>query len=219
MSVKRSIIISVGLILCLASHLPLKAQEAKSVKQTSEIKRGDLPLFNYLKNICEKYDCFFTVENGWGEGEAIDSLGAHWVEKSRDLKGLEEELERLRQAVPNFQYLINTHNRRIVHILDARLPRQEGYGLEGMIQAIDFRGLVKDLPSEIGKRGLAVQARQFMFTHETMDRTTSVTVKGEGLKVRDALSNFIPLEGRQARVLWIASTKIGSQQVSDVLYP
>ena len=103
--------------------------------------------------------------------------------------------------------------------MDARLAQQKGYALESLIKRIVFTGKVNDLPSEIGRHGIPVSLPPIMDIRAYPDHTTTVQVKGEDLKVRDALSNFIPLEERRGRILWIASTKLGQGEMTYVYYP
>ena len=54
--------------------------------------------------------------------------------------------------------------------------------------------------------------------HEQWDGGTVVSVKGEELSIRNALSNFVRLEGC-VRILWIARTTLEPDAVSYVYYP
>jgi len=103
--------------------------------------------------------------------------------------------------------------------MDARLAQQKEYGLESAIRSIDFTGKVNELPSEIGKQGIPLSPLSITFRFEQADYSTEVHVRGEELKVRDALSNFVPLQGRTKRILWIARTKLGQGEVTYVYYP
>jgi hypothetical protein len=47
---------------------------------------------------------------------------------------------------------------------------------------------------------------------------SKVHVKGQGLTVREVLSNYIPLSGRGSRTLWIARTKFGKQEKSHIRF-
>jgi len=96
---------------------------------------------------------------------------------------------------------------------------RDAHPLESAIRSIDFTGKVNDLPSEIGKQGIPLSSPLISFKFEQIDYGTLVRVKGEDLKVRDALSNFVPLQGRTKRILWIARTKIGQGEVTYVYYP
>jgi hypothetical protein len=182
-------------------------------------KTNPLPILNYLVELGKDYDYFFTIEEAWREEDLADSIVNHWVQRSSQKKTVKEELEQLQQAVPNLGYEIDSVNPKIVHIKDMRLTQQKDYGLEAVIKSIEFTGKVHDLVSEINHQGIPVSAPLITFNNETMDYDTVLQVKGVGLKVRDALSNFIQLEGRRSRILWTARTKLGQREVSYVRYP
>jgi hypothetical protein len=59
----------------------------------------------------------------------------------------------------------------------------------------------------------------FLGGGETRDYTTEIEIRAQGLKVRDALSNYVPLEHRKGGVLWVAKTKPGVGEVTFVYYP
>ena len=174
-------------------------------------------LREYLVQLGKDYDRFFTLEEAWKDGESMNMLEFEWVQGFSEMKGLQQDLERLRQTVPNFTFETNKQNPRIIHIIDARLKRLKGYGLESTIQSIDFTGTVDELVTAIGEHGMPVSPRGVSDISEglSQDYRTEVHVKGKGLKVRDALSNFISLDGR-GRVIWIARTKIGQREMSYV---
>jgi len=96
--------------------------------------------------------------------------------------------------------------------------QQREYALEDTIKSLDFKGKVNELPDEIGKQGVPIAIPTWQSTHEQHDGSTMVYVKGEGLSVRTALSNFVKLEGRD-RILWIARTKLELGAISYVFYP
>ena len=194
---------------------PLQATGEKFMTETSE--RQSVPLSQLWVELGKNYDRFFTLEEAWKDGEPWSKLESQRVQRSTEKKTLEQELEQLRQTVPDFNYEINNADSRIVHIIDARLARQKEYGLERVINSIDFTGKVNELSTAIANQGIPVSPPQLMSTHEQADYSTVVRVKGEGLKVRNALSNFIPLEGR-GRILWIARTKLGQGEVSYIYY-
>jgi hypothetical protein len=172
----------------------------------------------YLVQLGKDYDRFFTIEEAWKDGESMNMLEAQWVQGFSEMKSLQQDLERLRQTVPHFTYETNQQDPRIIHIIDARLKRYKDYGLEGTIKSIDFTGTVFELVTAIGKQELPVLPQKSLLTNEFWDHRTVAHVKGEGLKVSDALSNYIPLQAKK-RVIWIARTKIGQNEMSYVRYP
>src|SRR5262249_19610396 len=131
-------------------------EEAASVQNPNE---QSLPLIGILFGLGRDYNSFFTIEEGALDGEPSNKLESEWTRRTLGKSNLFQELEQLRQNVPDFSYEFDSTNPRIVHIIDARLKRQKGYGLEQTIKTIDFTGTVNELLSEIGKHGIPVSAR------------------------------------------------------------
>ncbi len=194
----------------------LQTWRTKAVAQDPETQSK--PLTWILADLGRNYDCFFTIEDGAQEDEPGNRLEAEWTRRTLANVGLAKELERLRQTVPNFSYEFNPANSRIMHIIDARLKQQKGYALDRTIDSLDFTGKVNELPDAIGKQGIPIALPTWQSTHEQRDGSTILQVKGGGLTVRDALSNFISLDGR-ASILWIARTKLEPGAISYVFYP
>ena len=160
-----------------------------------------------------------TLEEATADSEPINSMEAQCVQMRSMQPSLEQELNQLRQTVPNLTYEIDKTNPRIVHLIDVRLAQVNRYGPEEIIKSMDFKGTVHDLINAIEKLGSTVSSRSLLSTHEQPDFSTKVEIKGDNLKVRKALSNFISLEGRGSRVLWVARTKFAPGEVTYVYYP
>jgi hypothetical protein len=204
------------IVLGVVAASPFRNWRSEAITQDSEERPKGLR--EILYGLGRDYDCFFTIENGSKEGEVGNKLEVELTRRILEKGGLVRELEQLSQSVPNFSYESNPANSRIVHIIDARLRQQKGYSLDGSLASIDFTGTVNKLPSKIGKQGHSVAAPTGMWSHEHADISTVVEVRGEGLTVRGALSNFVELQGRE-RILWIGKTKLEPGGVTYVYYP
>jgi hypothetical protein len=211
------IIVALFFTLTMGSGSP-QAEEIRLNAQDSRQESEPIWVGRYLVELALKYDCFLTYEEVLEEGGSTNTVLGYSILKSSEPNSLEDELEYIRLTVPYFSYEIKEGPPRIIHILDTRLVNRGWYGLESTIKSIDFEGLVNDLIVEIGRRGIPVSFREAHFIGEHRDRSTVVKVKGEWLKVRDALTDFVPLEGRKERVLWIARTKLAKGEVSEVYY-
>lgn len=185
---------------------------------TQILEEPSKPLTWILSGLGEDYNCFFTIEEAWQEDEPANKLESEWTHRSGKKGGLVQELDQLRRDVPEFGYELGTVDTRIVHVIDTRLRGQDGYAIERTIASLDFKGLVNALPDAIGKQGIPISLPPWQFTHEQRDGSTVVVVNAVGLKVRDALSNFVKLDGRD-RVLWIARTKLEKGAITYVHYP
>ena len=203
-------------LLAAGASLLLASQRTGGIPQSG--LEESKPLTWVLIALGEDYNCFFTLEEAWQEGEAAVKLESASIRRSTDKGGLIQELEKVRQNVPDFSYEFNPVNPRVVHVIDARLKRQKSYALDGTITKLDFNGAINGLPNEIQKQGIRISTPTGQDTHEHRDGTTIVHVSGDGLSVRDALSNFINLDGR-GKILWIARTKLDPGAISYVFYP
>lgn len=218
MKLHRLILQIILMILGTVSIVFLQTQRAKPMDNSSSNQPGPLPLLDYLAELGKQYDYFFTLELASKVAEANDGLSSQWIQKVPQTD-LQRELEQLRQDVSNFAYEVDTLNPRIIHVMDARLKQHRGYALESILKDINFTGRANDLPAEIGKQGIPIGPPLLMSFNEARDRTTVLQVKGVGLKVRDALSHFVPLEKRRSRILWIARTRLNQGDISYVYYP
>jgi len=187
----------------------------------AEIKENENmkdPLLFHLYKIGNLHNCYFTIESAWTD-ENPKSLEYSEINVSEEKDGLQSNLSYLQQTLPNFTYLINESNNRIIHIVDTRLLKQKNYGLTMVMKNVDFSGLLWQLPDYIGKQGFPVIKETVFGTVEGagVDFTTVVKVTGDNLQVRDVLSNYIPLDER-GRILWIARTKLGNGESSRVFF-
>jgi hypothetical protein len=129
---------------------------------------------------------------------------------------LVQELESLKKDVPNLTYELGQANSRIVHIIDSRLSRQKDYAMDRVIPSFDFDGTVDRLADGLAKQGVPISPFSFRISVDPAeDRVTVVHIKAKNLQVRDALSDFIPLD-RQNKILWVARTRLGPGETSYV---
>jgi len=171
-----------------------------------------------LADLGRNNNYFFTIEQAWKDGDLTHwLLNATHVHKPRPNSSIWKELERFRHKLPNFTYSLDQGNPRIIHIMDTRLADLQGYGLDRIIDRIDFSGDVFHLIDEIGKKGIPVSSRGPLNVEDLLrvDHRSKVQVMGERLRVREALSNFISLEGR-GPLLWIARTKLAPREITYV---
>jgi len=173
-----------------------------------------------LEELGSEHDRFFTIEGAWHDGEAMNNIESQWLQRSAKRSELQDELEQLRHSIRNFTYEIDKANPRFVHIIDARLAAQEGYGLERTIDSINFVGTGGELVQALIKRGIPLSPLTLMSIHENSSFSDSIQVRinGERLEVRDLLTRSIPLEQRTNRILWVARTKLGQGEVSYIYF-
>jgi len=217
MKIPGLVVIVVVFIIGNVIETPSMIQEQKIIPEFSINDSLALPYL--LQALGDKYGFFFTIEDSMNENDPSSSLRAQRLLNASDANNLSAELERLRQAVPNFLYEIDKDNPKIVHIIDARLLQKKQYALQGVIGKIDFNGQINELPAAISKQGIAIDPVLIFSTHEQPDFSAVVKVRGENLRVRDALTNCVPLEGRLTRMLWVARTNVAEGSLTKIYYP
>jgi len=201
-------IVAVAIVLLL-STVRLCAQGNSSGNNSSAVQTS---LTEVLAKIGKDYDCFFTLEDAWLElgTTHVLELEASPISVASGKKSLREELDALHKTVPNLNYQFDRNNPRIVHVIDASLPQQRSYALNARLKSLNFKGTVGELVNVIKKQGVPLSLEVVLVTSEAavQDDSTLVTVKGRALNVREALSNFIPLNKRKSRIIWIARTRL-----------
>jgi hypothetical protein len=173
-----------------------------------------------LEELGREQNRFFTIEEAWAEGESMNSIESQWLTRSSKRSDLKSELEQLRESLPNLTFQIDKADSRFVHIIDARLATQKGYGLERTIDRIRFAGTGGELVEALIKRGIPFSPITLTSIHEHSSFNDSIPVRinGENLGVRDLLTRSIPLEKRTNRILWVARTRLGQGEVSYIYF-
>src|SRR5262249_33348184 len=118
------------LIICFVIPV-VKAQKAKAPRDGDQ---QQTTLMQYIEMLGDRFDCFFTLEEGFNKDEPTANFDQRYIEKfglhrqaHEESSYVEVRLEELKQAVPHFDFQINTSNPRIIHIIDARLNQRKNY--------------------------------------------------------------------------------------------
>lgn len=210
---KSNLIMTVfGIASLLAAGTLGQAKASRPADKTVELRQ-------VLKEVGNRYDCYFTMEIGLKAGDVTNSLEGRRVSQELKQKSLKQELERLSETVPSFTYKFDIYNSKIIHVIDTGLAREKNYAMEQVIDTISFDGTVFDFVNAVGQKGVSVSSRGFFDTRELqlIDLSTRVYVNEKKKTVRNILTNSLPLKGR-ARVLWIARTELGGSQTTYVRY-
>jgi hypothetical protein len=185
----------------------------------------EVELRQLLKQMGNRYDCYFTMEivptsasNAYsletvrlpeGQGPFLSGLEG---------KSLQEGLEWLKESVPNLSYSF-ADRAKVVHVVDVRLTQQGGYAMDTVVGNLNFEGPLSELPNALGKKGVRVSSKNFGDTRELgiIDQSTTVKVSEKNKKVRDILTNSLDLQKR-GRVLWIAETGLEVEKTTYIRY-
>ena len=180
----------------------------------------DVQVSQLLVDMGAKNSVTFTIEEALLKGGPMDHLRSSRHRTPPEGTTVKVVLDELSQSVPHFTWYTDPNNPKIIHILDDRLLHRQGYALDRVIDDIDFSGTVMELVDTIAAKGIPVSSAGPASTEDLLltDGITRAQVKGKGLRVRDALSDFVPLEGR-GPILWIAETRVdGSDQTSYIRF-
>ena len=172
-----------------------------------------------LSEIGDKYDCFFTFEVGLISGDRPNSLEYQTVSANPSLKNLKQELERLRESVPNFSFRADPNSSRIIHIIDARLISEKTYAMDKIVSELDFYGEASELIDAIGKTGIPVSTNEPLIAPGRVVYNLPIKLRAvaKNKPVRDVLTDCVPLKDR-GRILWMARTELGKNQTTFVHY-
>lgn len=184
------------------------AQSEGSVKDSpNELA---ISLLQYLQQLGDLCDCFFTIEESWTQGEPMNSLSSHLVPATLGSGDAQQELKKLTKLVPNLVFEVDAQNPAIIHVIDSRLAQLHSYSMDQTVHGIDFTGKVNDLLVEISRKGIKISPQTGFAVGDPlatrMDATTVVQVKQDHATVRALLSDSIPLKS-YSRILWTASTE------------
>jgi hypothetical protein len=175
-------------------------------------KYHSVPLADLLLELGNTYECYFTIEEGFVEDEPENGLELQILPRDQQYSELKTEMAALNQKLPNITYEVDDKNPRIVHIIDVRLRQQSNYPLNRTISTINYNGHLEGLIAVIRKKGIPISGPRLMTFADmrSVDLKTIVQIQGQELTVRNALTNFIKLEGR-SRILWTARTPLGEE--------
>ena len=177
---------------------------------------GQMAFVDSLVEIGEKFDCYFTFEEGWKDGEAANATSSYLIRRPVVNTNVRQVLAEIAKSVPHVRFEFQQTDHLLVHAIDTRLDAQKEYALSLVVRSIDLVGPPVQLVAELKKQGVPISLQSvFPIGRPLMvDRSTRLNVRASGMTVRKILSDFIPLKG-YSRVLWIGTTKLmpGSETV------
>lgn len=212
---KYTLLVAAALSVVAAGTYLSRGQQGPPVRPPRQSRTTFLE--GHLMRLGQEYDVYFTLETAWEGGEPANWMENYKIKEPPKHDGLQRELERVAKSVPHFTYTFNPTNPRVIHVMDARLARQNEYGLDGVVKSLDYKGDLAGLVTALGERGIKVSAGTLGMIGDPRprDRHTEVRAAGRNISVRDAITYFTPLEGGY-RILWISTTKLAPGAVSQI---
>jgi hypothetical protein len=167
-------------------------------------------LMQYLSQLGDRFDEYFTIEESWDGSEAENSLSSFPFSVPERELDPEAALQNLARIVPHFTYVRDAANSRIVHVIDGRLAQLPRYAMTRDLPKFTFRGKLDELVQQLATLGIGVAPRMNFVVGDPLamkkDWTTVLDVDSGENTVRGLLSDFVPLAG-YSRVIWTASTQ------------
>lgn len=187
----------------------------------SGIPGRDLRLDEYLYEAGSRLDCYFTIEelvkNEDQGGFLLYSQEILYPRLGHDIKKL---VKHLNDNLAGFVAMQNETNSRVIHIIDKRLVRSEKYVMDSCA-TIDFKGRLPLLAKTIGdsvEGRIHIRRRGVTLGLEStrVDRTY-VRVIGKNQRVRDLLTNSVPLS-KYCRLIWQAEVYSTPKGLTAAIY-
>jgi hypothetical protein len=185
--------------------------------ESREHKSEKIPLEAFLRELGEKNNCYFTLEEAWREHRGEDLLGGTWVAREEKNGSVTDILAGLQKKNSNLHFEPDSKNPQIIHIIDSRLKRINDYSLDQTLMTFTFTGTTSQLISYLAQQGVGVrEAVQPVGPILIVDSTT-VSIKTEHAKVRDILSEYLPLDSYN-HLLWKAVTRFRADNITDITF-
>lgn len=173
---------------------------------------NQIDLEKLLNKIPSSIGLRFTIENAYADGEKFYNISSRQLpEIATNTITKNEVLDTLGKMFPEASIEVSVSEPNVIHIMDKRLHRFKGYALDQVLLDCEFTGTPHELLKYISKTVPSLQTMLALAVHrlrvQTSDRVTQVKFSGAKIVVRDALTNYLPLE-RYKNVLWVASTSL-----------
>ena len=183
--------------------------------ETNKVVFSDL-----LREIGDKYDCYFTVESVGKEGlqnnKILDAIVQVPTNASQDLNGFIISLTnnlhiewRLGNKTVLTEFVIDRMEREkpIIRIRDRQLALVTNYSLDRTV-SLEYEGAVDGLLDILEKQDSNIRKQRAFLTGAVpmvMDFVTTVRISCKGKTIRDLLTEYIPLPAYN-RVIWDSRT-------------
>ena len=192
-----------GLVLALVLCLLPRGIIASDAGDSSQPKKEYWE--SYVRRSGERLGCHFTMEMLWPKHDAgIYSL---LLDDDANIQSVDALIEKLTRDVRPMAFVRSVNNPSVVHVIDRELLKQEGYALEKKV-TVKYRGVVDGLLVELHKHVKSI-TRKTSGSWRTVfdDHTTKVSVDAKNLRMREVLTDCVPLENYHP-ILWRTQTRI-----------
>lgn len=160
---------------------------------------------DYLYVAGRRLNCHFTIEI-LQEGRD-DQLYNALIPRDRKIGNIDEMLAKLSNDLGRVVFLRNKQDPRIIHAIDKRLLKLDGYVLDKRTDLV-YTGVIGDLSRKLKEEFPTIGPHTEGHFHERFDdHVTEVSITAKQESIRNILTNVVPLDNYEPR-LWRAWTKI-----------
>ena len=210
-----------SVILLLASNGCKKS----NIMNIRERTTNEVILSVYLGEMSEKLGCYFTLEHlkADNHGSLINSRNVFGISEAPNVTNVNSLIAKLRHDLPGCLVMESKNNPNILHIIEAPLAKLKDYAMErhedltysGDLGTGKGQGLILEIAKNVENIGPRTGGD---LRTAFDDHITKVNVKAKNEKLRDILTDCVPLAS-YGSFLWIAeTTKVGETSKTVVQY-
>ncbi|NQT12110.1 MAG: hypothetical protein HQ582_05150 [Planctomycetes bacterium] len=161
----------------------------------------------YLRLAGERLECHFTLEMFYPPKFGEEPIYRLFIDDDPDVKSVDALLKKLSKDVKPMAFVRHVDNPSVIHVIDKRLLGLKGYAIEKKA-TVKYRGTVDMLTAELYKLlGKTINRKRSGGMRDVFDdHVTVVSVNAKNRRVREVLTDCVPLEGYHT-VLWRAETR------------
>lgn len=168
-----------------------------------------LPYFQYLREVGEKLDCYFTFETN--NTQPIERSGSFIV--PGDDGTIDAVVAKLNKEFKRFRAVRDSAYPSVIHLTDVTLTAVNDYGLDRTV-TVNYQGTIDgflarlhQLLPAVGNARKSAHAEEGMKIGEFSDTTTGVMVDSRDSPLRQVLTSVVNLSGYK-RTIWSAHTNL-----------
>jgi len=191
-----------------AGNIPATTIQFYGLKEFRDDPEGKRwPWWEWLKHVGKPLDCFFTIETIYRSADDPRCCPT-FFDKNQSFESVDDLLATLSKEMPNLVAVKDANRPEVIHIIDKDLLKLPGYALTRRVD-LDYQGtpagFAKSLQGKVVGAGPKLSAHSGM-AEEGGDTETEITVRVHQERLRQALTDGIPLPKTRSRVLWHART-------------
>ncbi len=173
---------------------------------------GQIPLEQFVREMGNKYDVWFTLEGAY-PGQTYSSMVlAESVVVQSAPADIESVIFDLTNSIRYLTVVVDAGNRAIYHIIDRRLLELSDYCMSGILDSVKFEGKAADFVDRIKAKVPTLSNQKFSLGPViVVNSATRISIDDKSVTVRDALSNGVSLTG-YGRLIWTSFTSLETRE-------